>query len=409
MDAEKADPLDSFYCQQLDRGFSLLRFADDLENDFRASHTVSGLKQLRVMLLLGFFFGLSFSVFDYFLTGQGFSSSSVPLRLAVNQPMLLLMLVATMSPTGQRLLTPLGIVVGLVIGASSFLFATTAELRSIGAAVTGALVSTIYIYFFLGLRFWPATATAITVMIGFFIAEFVAAASGAAIFYNGMFLCFTNLIGAVGSYNLEHSRREAFLETRKLEYLASRDQLTGIANRKAFDEHLATSWAQCKRDRASLVVALIDIDYFKAYNDIYGHQAGDKCLAQVAHEIAKASRRPLDLAARYGGEEFVVLLPGCTLEQGEALIKRVRERVQALNIAHKGSEVAPSITISAGVASVFPHAAQRSAQGTVQMADESMYTAKKAGRNRVRITEPKHVTASQTGMFRVGDSLEIAQ
>lgn len=409
MDPAKTPPVDSLYRHQLDRGFGLLRFADDLENDFRASLKVSGLKQLRVMLLLGFFFGLSFSVFDYFLNGKGFSSPSVPLRLVVNQPILLLMLLATMSAKGQRLLTPLGIVVGMVIGCSSFLLGTTAELHSAGAAVTGSLVSTFYIYFFLGLRFWVATATAVTVMIGFFIAEFAAAAPGAAIFFNGMFIFFTNLIGAVGLYNLEYSRREAFLDARELEHLASRDQLTGIANRKAFNEHLAMSWAQCKRDRASLVVALIDIDFFKAYNDIYGHQAGDQCLTRVAQAIATVARRPLDLTARYGGEEFAVLLPGCGLEQGEALIKGVRERVQALNIPHKGSTVARTITISAGVAGVFPSATERSAEGTVQMADESLYTAKKAGRNRVHITEPTHVTASQTGIFRVGDCLEIAQ
>lgn len=409
MEVTHGNSADSMYQRQLERGFRRLRFFDELETEFRATNTLEGLKQLRVVLAIGFLFGLSIAAFDYLLNGPGFSSASVPIRAAINQPMILAMILATFFEAGRRLLTPLGMIVGLLIPGGSLFMATVAEQQGVGHAVTGQLVGTFYVYFFLGLRFWPALATAAALMIAFLVVALVSNAPAAALGYNGMFLLFTNLIGAVGLYNLEYSRRESFLESRQLTHIASRDPLTGIANRKAFDERLETAWANCRREQQPIMVALLDIDCFKAYNDTYGHQAGDRCLTQVARVLTSVGRRPLDLTARYGGEEFAVLLPGCSLEHGKQLIEDLREQVQALNIPHRASATARSVTISAGLAQLFPDRTHRSLQGLVQLADEALYRAKESGRNRMVVSEPEQAAVTRTGVFRVGADFAPAE
>jgi len=391
----------SIYRRQLDEGFGRLRFFDRLEREFRAELQLAGIRQLRIVLAIGFMFGMSIAVFDYFYGGRGFSSSSVPLRATVNQPLILLMITATFFSVTHRFLTPLGVLLGLVIPGGSYFLSTVAQLQGVGTAITGQLVGTFYVYFFLGLRFWPAMMTAGTIMIAFFVVAIMANAPHAAIFYNGIFLVFTNLIGALGLYNLEYSRRESFLEARQLEHLSLHDPMTGIANRKAFETNLETAWALCKREQQTLLIAMIDIDCFKDYNDSYGHQAGDRCLTLVAQELNKVGRRPLDLVARYGGEEFVVLLPGCTPDDGMRLIDIAREQVQALNIAHRASTTARAVTVSAGIAHVQPSRTSRSPQGVLQLADEALYRAKQAGRNRVVAAEPEQPETARTGIFRL--------
>jgi len=393
----------SIYARQLEVGFGRLKFFDRLEKEYRIEQRLTGLGQLRVMLFLGFMFGFAIALFDYLINGLGFSAPSVLHRTAANQPLLVLMFVATYFTAGQRFLTPLGVVVGVVVSGGSFIFSSVAELQGVGTATTGQIVGSFFVYFFLGLRFWPATLSVSAVTLTFFVIAVASHAPAAAIFYNGMFMTFTTVIGAVGLYNLDYSRRESFLEAKQLAFIAANDPLTGIANRKIFEEKFESAWTHCKVENEPLLVALMDVDCFKAYNDAYGHQAGDRCLRRVAEAIASTCRRSRDLAARYGGEEFVMLLPGCTLEDGQRMIESAREQVQLLNIEHRESSVARTVTISAGFAHVFPNKTDRSAQGLLQMADEALYTAKQRGRNRVVVAEVQDVVEGKTGIFRTGE------
>ena len=306
----------SIYRQQMDQGFTYLGFEPNLEQRYRASSLMAGLPQLRVALTIGFLFGFAIAALDYFLGSRGFSNPSVPLRTVMTQPLVGVMLLATFFSWTRRWLGPLGVSVGLVIGAGSLFLSSVAASQNIGSTFTGYIMVTFYIYFFLGLRFWPATCTALTLFVAFFVVAASDGTSPGALIYNGLFLSFANLIGATGLYNLEYSRRMSFLKEEELKFLASRDPLTGLANRQAFDEQLQALWAHCKRESEPLAVALIDVDHYKAYNDAYGHQAGDRCLAALAGLIEKLGRRPLDMVARYGGEEFVALLPGCSARQG---------------------------------------------------------------------------------------------
>jgi diguanylate cyclase (GGDEF)-like protein len=206
-----------------------------------------------------------------------------------------------------------------------------------------------------------------------------------------------NIICVAGAYHLEHARRTAWLEGQRLAETAMQDGLTGIHNRRRFDGHLQRAWAQSIRDRKPVALLFADIDYFKAYNDRYGHQAGDEAMKSVAGALARFTRRPLDLAARYGGEEFAIILFDVRREHAERIGEEILEAVRQLRIPHADSVAAPVLTISMGVACVTP-VARRSWTGLVQLADQALYAAKDGGRNRAVVLEQEY-EHMQTGYF----------
>jgi len=166
-----------------------------------------------------------------------------------------------------------------------------------------------------------------------------------------------------------------------LHQLAHRDQLTGLANRRRFDEYLAQEWRRLYREQKPMTLILADIDAFKRYNDALGHQAGDLCIQKVAQVLADVARRPADLVARYGGEEFALLFPG-TDEQGAVRIAaRVLAKMRSLALPHPNSPVGFRVSLSLGVVSLLPTQTCEIAQ-LVQTADEALYAAKAAGRDR---------------------------
>ena len=165
-----------------------------------------------------------------------------------------------------------------------------------------------------------------------------------------------------------------------LQYLAHYDQLTEVANRRYFDEYLEQEWQRLKREGALLSLILCDVDYFKRYNDTYGHPAGDRCLAQVARGISRGVKRPADLVARYGGEEFVVILPNTNAEGAVEVVRQIQQEIQRLNLPHSTSLTAKQVTLSFGIACVYPSSAS-STQTLIDLADRALYQAKDAGRN----------------------------
>jgi diguanylate cyclase (GGDEF)-like protein len=160
------------------------------------------------------------------------------------------------------------------------------------------------------------------------------------------------------------------------------DALTTIPNRRQFDDILEKEWLRGKRNQTPLSLLLMDIDFFKAYNDKYGHPAGDDCLRRLARGLADVVLRPADLFARYGGEEFTLLLPDTDADGALSVANRVQETINQLNIPHTESTVADHVTFSIGVATLIP-SEPLSSFDLVQCADELLYTAKRKGRNRV--------------------------
>jgi len=182
------------------------------------------------------------------------------------------------------------------------------------------------------------------------------------------------------SKQLEMSRDLASAN-RELEKLSRQDGLTGIANRRYFDSYLVTEVRRGARERQPLSLILSDVDHFKAFNDCYGHQAGDDCLRRVAAALSSAGRRPADLAARYGGEEFAMVLPGTVLEGAVDVAQAVSRVIEGLGIPHVRSAVNPKVTLSQGIVSLTPEK-ETSSEDLIQRADQALYLAKQQGRNR---------------------------
>lgn len=166
----------------------------------------------------------------------------------------------------------------------------------------------------------------------------------------------------------------------ELQRLAAFDGLTQVPNRRRFDEYLHQEWHRLLGEQATLSLILADIDFFKSYNDTYGHVAGDECLRRVAQTISQVANRSTDLVARYGGEEFAIILPNTLLAGAMTVAERVRLAVEQLRIPHRNSLVHEHITLSLGVTSMLPSAATNPAQ-LVAAADQALYQAKQQGRN----------------------------
>ncbi|MCX5962608.1 MAG: GGDEF domain-containing protein [Cyanobacteria bacterium] len=169
----------------------------------------------------------------------------------------------------------------------------------------------------------------------------------------------------------------------KLESLATLDGLTQISNRRRFDEFLQHTWLMTMRDGREMSVILCDVDYFKNYNDTYGHQAGDVCLQQVAKAIQKTVQRSGDLVARYGGEEFVIVLANTDAEGAVSLAERVKSAIASLKILHSTSDVSSYVTISMGICTMVPKLTVLP-ESLVSCADKSLYLAKRHGRNCIK-------------------------
>lgn len=167
----------------------------------------------------------------------------------------------------------------------------------------------------------------------------------------------------------------------KLQQLSACDGLTKLPNRRYFDGMLATEWQRGARDKTPLTLILADIDHFKAYNDFYGHVAGDECLRQVATQLLETLFRDVDTIARYGGEEFAAILPDTDKSGGELVADRMIENVSSLDIAHKGSLTSDHVTISIGIGTIIPSTDYRETL-LIELADKALYQAKNEGRNR---------------------------
>ncbi|WP_181256753.1 diguanylate cyclase domain-containing protein [Merismopedia glauca] len=182
---------------------------------------------------------------------------------------------------------------------------------------------------------------------------------------------------------IEVSQRTADLQkaNQKLHQLAMLDGLTGIGNRRRFDEYLQQEWRRLQREEKPLSLILCDVDFFKLYNDYYGHQAGDECLKQVAQAISRGIKRSSDFVARYGGEEFAIILPNTSIEGAIQISKAISEEVAQLQLPHVSSSVSCYVTLSLGIGSVIP-TPESCPEILIATADRALYQAKTEGRNR---------------------------
>jgi diguanylate cyclase (GGDEF)-like protein len=391
-------PPESAYGAQLKRGFPWLRFARPLEEEFRQALRTDALPAVRRNLWIAIVFVFGFSWLTHMVLDAPVNRLLDTIRFAVFTPVLACGLVLVHSRWYHRFYPLACLAAAPIFGLGVTVIAVIAASYGV-SLISSVVLVTIYIYLMLGMLFYPAMTAALIVFASYFVFAAAFELPRAIRLVDAGVLVFSNVIGAMVCYTLERANRTNFLEERLLTETASRDGLTGINNRRAFDEHVQRIWPQAIRDRIPLSLMLIDIDHFKAYNDYYGHQAGDECLRQVAWCLMRSARRPLDVTARYGGEEFAVVLYDAGRDHIEDVGQRIRSGIEALNIEHLASPLPRKrLTVSIGAACVLP-ISDRSHFGFIQLADEALYDAKEQGRDRVVIKDKEYAQLS-TGSFR---------
>jgi diguanylate cyclase (GGDEF)-like protein len=189
---------------------------------------------------------------------------------------------------------------------------------------------------------------------------------------------------AATKHDLERANEHLASAIETLHRISTTDPLTGVANRRNFDDALVLEWRRAARSRTPLSLIMIDIDAFKAYNDVYGHQAGDDCLRRVAESLQSHLHRAGDIVTRYGGEEFAVLIAGAERDRAGDLAELLRASVEAMRIEHRASPASDVVTISVGAGTMIPDR-DRDPAALLKSADEALYAAKAAGRNRVSV------------------------
>ena len=249
-----------------------------------------------------------------------------------------------------------------------------------------------------GLNQVQALRTGVIATFGYIAGCYLSGMASAQWYFDTVLLLFVLAGGIAIHAALMAANRAQFQSSLALSEFAQRDALTQLHNRRAFDERVDLLWNQAARTKSSIGLLLVDIDYFKNYNDTEGHLSGDTCLAKVAAIIARSAQRPMDMVARFGGEEFVILLFDIDQETLTQVAEATRANVATEALSHPNSPIASTVTVSIGGACVIPDI-KRSVRGVIQLADEALYAAKKQGRDRVIIYGKEHQTLV-TGRFR---------
>jgi diguanylate cyclase (GGDEF)-like protein len=388
---------DSPHARQLRAGFSWLTFDGALETEFRRRNFDEHLLHIRVNLCLALLISIAFSVMDSVVLGPNLNRIPSAIHMLVILPVLLIGLAATFSAQRQRVYAPLAVIAATLLGSSVAAIQVIATLGGISVLFPSLLLSIVFVYFMGGLIFYHALAANMVVMLVYVAVGTALMLPDREFSYDALAMVAANLFCASVVYMHERTSRIRFLEACILREMVARDGLTGIQNRRMFDQHIQRVWQQGVRNQQRVAVLLADIDCFKDYNDRYGHQAGDECLRAVASALSQCARRPLDFVARYGGEEFAVVLYEASREYVAEVLTRIQRSIAELNIPHEASRVASRLTVSIGAAFVLP-IDNRTLEGLIQLADEALYSAKEQGRNRVIVMEAEYHNL-RTGRF----------
>jgi diguanylate cyclase (GGDEF)-like protein len=392
-----ADLPDSPHARQLQAGFPWLTFHPQLESEFRCAHFDENLVHTRINLCLAVVITIAFSAMEAVVLGPALNRIPGIIHMLVIIPILLIGLASSFSLHRHRIYPPLALVASTILGLGAAAIQIIAALGGTSILFPCLMLTVIFVYFMGGLIFYHAVAANVVVVFVYIGVCTALQLPGREFAYNAMALVTANLFCASVVYMHERTSRIRFLEACLLREMVARDGLTGIQNRRMFDQHIQRVWQQAVREEERMAVLLVDIDCFKDYNDRYGHQAGDECLRAVAVSLSQCARRPLDFVARYGGEEFAVVLFEANREYIAEVLTRIQRSIAELNIPHEASRVASRLTVSVGAAFILP-SSNRTYEGLIQLADEALYSAKEQGRNQVVVMEAEYHTL-RTGRF----------
>ena len=368
-----------------------LGFEPELEREFRQHMRADQRRSTLVCLVtaLGIwltFIGLDLSRLENLATiGVGDVSVELAIALRLGTLAVILRLVWAVRHNRQAQayhhLTMLALA---LIGVTCAFIANMYKLRGLPQADIAQLVIIAAVFLPVGLTFFQSLGIALliavfTTVLGFVMLEPAQLAEHGRL---SILLFFAVFVSAVGAWLRERAERDQFLLRRMLHSRAMSDALTGVANRRGFEEHVAMALLQARRERAPVVFAVLDVDHFKRYNDRYGHQAGDIALTLIARAIDSKLRPPMDMVGRLGGEEFGLLLYDTMSEKAQERLQRVAQAIAELRIEHAASPTAQYITVSMGAVGFD---GQETAADLYRRADAALYAGKASGRNRVEL------------------------
>ena len=371
------------YVDQLSQGFRRLRFSQALEREYRASILEESFELKRIALSVAAVIWLALTVFDMAVVPDSHVSWVIAIRVLA----LAVLLVCAFFIVQRRyrhLWLPLSMTCILVLGVGAAMIVGVAHRADPDYPYEGLMLVSMAAYFLVGLRLSEAVVCSLVVLLAYVLAELASGLPVPKLLNNVLLLTFGNLIGGVGCYLLEHKSREYFLVSRLMRLLAYHDSLTGLHNRRSFNRQFERLWRQAQREGKSLALLLCDIDHFKAYNDSYGHQAGDVALQHVGALIQQAARRPLDMGVRLGGEEFALLLFDIAADEAVRRAEALRQALEQAGISHRESASGKVLTMSVGVAWLSPDSQPQLSQ-LYEQADRALYQAKASGRNQVSV------------------------
>ncbi|MFT3856893.1 MAG: diguanylate cyclase [Aquabacterium sp.] len=398
------DPLMARIDQLLQKGFPLLNFLGALEDQFLRDMLDARRRHFLFSGLVALLLYNGFLIADYLMTPDVFDLA-IRLRLFYLTPLALFLIFMGTRPNWAivRNTPPVMyevIIVGFGLLAAASLAAVLARTHSPYAHFYHVGFSVVIMYGNIAtrLRFWYAVIFSLAVMgiHTYGVMQALQAFPPRLVAPIVTLVATTALFSLVANYTMERDERRRYLlmlrergvvrelsqTYERLQTLAHIDGLTGLYNRRHFQEHLENVWGRAQYDKEVVSVMMVDIDHFKRYNDRYGHAAGDECLVKVAQAMQDVVRRPEDLTARYGGEEFIALMPYTDLAQAMKTAERVRQAVEALQLRHESSSASHFVTVSVGVACVRADFALKDAV-LISAADHALQQAKREGRNRV--------------------------
>jgi diguanylate cyclase (GGDEF)-like protein len=389
--------------QETRAAIARFRFRYPLEQQFRDAYLERNLPRARFATAI--YLGLVVVVTVINLLGglapvaESILQPIYVLRIGVACPALVLILVATYHRGMQKRYQTIAATAVIVTGVSVMTISGLAAAAGLPQFQMGDVLVVVYATLFLGLLFRVVVIVAVSLVLAFVGLGLVLGVPPQDLVFAASVLVATGLMVVLSAGRVERLVRTSFVETQLLNDIAERDGLSGLYNRRMFDTLTRRLWQQAQRDAESIQVILVDIDHFKRFNDLYGHQAGDDCIKKVAAIIARAAKRPLDFCARYGGEEFALVLYAPSGADPGALPEQLRRDVMAQALPHADSDAASVITVSIGSAIAEP-GTKRSLAGLIQTADQALYRAKQIGRNRVLHIDSGS-SETPTGAFKV--------
>lgn len=370
--------------RQLNLGVTFLRFGDSLEYQFIAEFDERLARGRGAICLVALVIVALSSFYESFLfpVPEEYLAWAMPLQWAMQVPVLLLATFVCWSQRWRTWSSNMVIAASLVMVFGQCIERYTGVIN--GFDVPYSFAPTIVAAtFFLGRpRFRSYLLPSILSTAAIIWLEVYLLQDQHASFYRSTSIVVLIIIGAIGGYIAEHSARTAWLHGKLLEQSSVSDFLTGLYNRRGAEARLKESLAAAVSDRSAIGLMVLDIDFFKNYNDSYGHAEGDACLQMVAKELSSAARRPLDVVARMGGEEFLIAWHDIDPQIVESVADTIRADIAAKKLTHEASPVAQYVTVSGGLVCVYPTALTKM-QELINKADRCLYKAKQGGRNKI--------------------------